>query len=120
MTQGRFPFRRCHRITAKRDFTRVMQGGKRCTHGFFVVTAIHRGDGEPARLGLAVSRRIGNAVRRNKVRRRLKESFRLSLPLLSTGWDVMVVARPGAFDAPFTQVNESLLHCLRRLRVLAP
>jgi ribonuclease P protein component len=52
-------------------------------------------DGEPPRLGLSVSRRVGGAVERNRVKRALRERFAEIVPLLPTGLDVVVVARPG-------------------------
>lgn len=71
---------------------------------------------ETVRLGLAVSRQIGNAVVRNRVKRRLRESFRCSLrPLLGTGSSVVIVARKGADTLKTPEITEELRPALLRL-----
>ena len=53
------------------------------------------------RLGVTVSTKLGTAVVRNRARRRLREVYRLYLPQISAGYDLVLVARNRAFDAPF-------------------
>ena len=69
----------------------------------------------PNRLGLTVSTKLGNAVRRNRIRRRLREAYRLLEPRLSHGFDIVIVARTLAFDAPFSQLQGELARNCRRL-----
>ena len=57
-----------------------------------------RGDDAEPRLGLSVSRKVGGAVERNRVKRLIREAFREELPRLRPGYDVVVVARPDARD----------------------
>jgi ribonuclease P protein component len=66
-------------------------------------------------LGLSVSKKVGNAVRRNAVRRRLKEIFRSSAAELPVDVDFVVSARPAAAEASFGELNEEFLYALRRL-----
>lgn len=61
-----------------------------------MVYAFPRGDEEPARLGLSVSRKVGGAVDRNRVKRLVREAFQSQVPDLRTGYDFVVVARPDA------------------------
>jgi ribonuclease P protein component len=67
------------------------------------------------RLGLSVSKKVGTAVKRNGVRRRLKEIFRSSSTELPEDLDFVVSACPAAADASFEELNEEFIRALRRL-----
>ena len=67
------------------------------------------------RLGLSVSKKVGTAVKRNGVRRRLKEIFRSSMARLPGGLDLVISARPAAAEASFEELNEEFLRSLRKL-----
>ena len=72
----------------------------------------------PNRLGLTVSTKLGNAVRRNRIRRRLREAYRLFETKLSHGFDIVIVARAPAFDTPFSQLQNELAGNCRRLGLI--
>ena len=116
-----YPFRPCHRLRAAADFERVYRSGRRAGDGLFAVNALANEAGF-ARLGMAVSARtVGNAVRRNRVRRIIRELFRLrhaTLPAL----DFVVTSRPGARDAARTAIETSLERLIAEAtrRVTAP
>ena len=61
-----------------------------------------------ARVGLTVSRKVGKAVTRNRVRRRLREILRTHPTLLDPGWDYVVIASPSAAKATFARLTEEL------------
>ena len=67
------------------------------------------------RLGLSVSRKVGNSVTRNAVRRRLKEVFYSALPEIPGNLDLVVSARPTAAEADFGELNEEFTRSLRKL-----
>ena len=67
------------------------------------------------RLGLSVSKKVGTAVKRNGVRRRLKEIFRSSSSGLPEDLDFVISARPAAAEASFSELNEEFLCALHRL-----
>lgn len=69
-----------------------------------------------SRCGFSVSKRLGNAVTRNKVKRRLREIWR-AMPLKS-GWDIVFIARPAAADADFSRLKEAFEHLLVRADLL--
>ena len=84
----------------------------------FVLQARKRDDGGPVRVGFTVSRKVGTAVERNRVRRRLKEIVRLSAATgLSRGHDYVLIGRRAALSLPFAQMSEDFKRALRRLRV---
>jgi len=66
-------------------------------------------------LGLSVSKKVGIAVKRNAVRRKLREIFRSASPHLPGGVDVVVSARAAAADADFKDLNEEFLSVMRKL-----
>jgi ribonuclease P protein component len=84
------------RLTRSADFERVYRQGRSHGNRYLVVYAFPRaGEGE-ARLGVSVSRKVGGAVDRNRVKRLLREAFAASEATLPDGVDVVVVARPDA------------------------
>lgn len=83
------------RITRSADFDRVYRSGRSHANRMLVLHTFPRGDGEPARLGLSVSRKVGGAVERNKVKRLLREAFDAHVDSVSPGNDVVAVARAG-------------------------
>jgi len=90
-------FGREDRILSARDFRRVSQTGRRAASSSFVVLVSERESAElPSRLGLTVSRKVGGAVARNRIKRRVREWFRWNGRRISGGSDVVVIARRGA------------------------
>ena len=100
-------------LTASPEFERVYRNGSVYRGRLFSVHALPNTTGEP-RLGLSVSKKVGTAVKRNKVRRRLKEAFRFSAKRLPDHWDVVISARPAAAEASFEELNEEFLRSVRR------
>ena len=92
-TMHRLTFPRRMRLGHGRDFSRAYAGQVRRAAGPLLVFAIPNELPHP-RLGLSVSRRVGNAVRRNLIKRRLREAFRLGQNELPAGYDLVVVVRP--------------------------
>lgn len=109
------------RLKKRREFVRL-QKGRRAHTGFFTVQALPREDGSPrtaaddigaSRIGFTISKRVSPlAVKRNRIRRRLKEAARLaSAP---DGMDFVIVARIEALNAPFLRLASELEGALRK------
>jgi ribonuclease P protein component len=93
--------RRRARISRSGDFDAVYRRGRSAANRHLVVYAFAREDAAPsapARLGLSVSRKVGGAVERNRVKRALRERFAELAPALPAGLDVVVIARPGSAE----------------------
>jgi ribonuclease P protein component len=94
---GAAGFPRAARLLAPAEFARVYATRQSGASGPLVLYAAARADAvAPPRLGLSVSRRVGNAVVRNRWKRCLREAFRIVRPRLPAGHDFVVVVRPAA------------------------
>jgi ribonuclease P protein component len=113
----RFRFPRRLRIVHKTDFDRVMKQGTRVVDGTIMLWGLSNGRPD-TRLGLAVGRRHGGAVQRNRIKRLLREAFRLSHADLPPGFDLACVPQTGA-DLRLPQLMESLRRLAARLAKLA-
>ncbi len=109
-----------HRLKRRAEFLRVASKGRRAPVHGLVLQALERGDTAPARIGFTVTKKIGNAVVRNRTRRRLKEAARLHLrehPV--AGVDLVLIGREGTRGRDFTALMDDLRRALARAGVAA-
>ena len=106
------------RLTRRSDF-RAASHGTRSSGRAFVLQALRRAEDGAIRVGFTVSRQVGNAVERNRVRRRLREIVRLSAAAgagqLRPGHDYVLIGRRAALAAPFSEMMQELDVALNRL-----
>jgi ribonuclease P protein component len=97
-----------YRLRKKAEYDQVF--GRRCSASDAVLVVYARENGLPhPRLGMVVSRRLGNAVARNRWRRLLREAFRLNRPRLPPDVDLVIVPRPG-FRPQLAALGDSLVN----------
>jgi len=109
-------FPRSARLRRREEFREVLRKGKRRNSGPFTVYILRRDSGT-ARLGLIVSRRVGKATRRNKVKRQLREIFRRHRSGLQFGVDLVVRAKPGITSLDCNDLEKRILEELDKLGV---
>ena len=103
--------KRSQRLRRARDFTAVYQRGRAWSNQVLAVRVLPN-DLSHGRYGFAVGKRVGTAVVRNRVKRRLREAVRALAP--AGGWDVVVSARPAAAATDLAGLRAALASLLRR------
>ncbi len=107
-----------YRLTRRAEFLRVASKGRRVAVHGLVMQALDRGDGGPTRLGFTVTKKVGNAVVRNRTRRRLKEAARLYLAACPVGdVDLVLIGRDGTRGRDFGALTDDLRRALAKLCV---
>jgi ribonuclease P protein component len=103
------------RLRQRADFLAAASGIKSAAAAF-VLQARKRTDDGPARVGFTVSKKVGNAVERNRVRRRLREIVRVAgSNRIRTGHDYVLIGRRAALRASFARIAEDFEGALRRV-----
>lgn len=98
-------------------FRRLYQKGKSAANRYLVLYCRRNGS-EGNRIGYTVSAKLGKAVVRNRVRRRLREVYRLHEEQFSPGWDIVVVARSRCVAADFGKLTEAYLSLAEKAGIL--
>ena len=96
-------------LSSTQNFKKVYKYGKSKANRLLIMY-IRPNDMEKNRLGISVSKKVGNSVVRHRVTRLIRESYRLHEEMLSNGLDIAVIARENARDATYYEVESALLH----------
>jgi len=99
------------------EFKRLYNKGKSAASQIAVVYFRRNGRAEN-RLGITVSAKLGGAVQRNRIRRRLKEIYRLNEKKLLVGYDIVIVARMKSRFSSYCEIENSVLSLFGRLNIL--
>ena len=104
-------------LSRTQDFEALQRQGTIRSHPLLTARFLRTGL-DTTRFGLSTGRRLGGAVVRNRVRRRLREALRVMAPSFQPGWDVLIIARPALVDADHEALVGTLRGLLQRAGVI--
>ncbi len=99
------------------QFQFVYKNGKSYANKYFIMYIKENGLGRN-RIGISVSKKVGNSVVRHRVTRLVRESYRLHESIFNSGLDIVIVARSGAAGIGFHKVESALLHLGKLHRII--
>ena len=114
----RLRFPKAARLTQAAEFRRVKAGGESFHGKLLILSVLKRPGLAETKIGLITTRRLGNAVTRNRTRRRIREIVRGALPRMARGVHLVVIARKNAADAPFEEIRNEWLRLANRAALL--
>lgn len=91
------------------DFQRVYRNGKSYANKYLIMYILEQ-DTQKNRIGISVSKKVGNSVVRHRITRLIRESYRLNEKNFVSGIDMVIIARPGAKEKDFFTIESALLH----------
>lgn len=95
------------------QFRTVYNKGTSIANRFLVMYRLKNGK-DINRLGISVSKKVGNSVVRNRVTRLIRESYRLKEEDIKRGWDIIIIARVPSKDSDYNEISKSLYNLLKR------
>ncbi len=108
------------RLKHRRDFLAAAKALSQAMPGL-VLQGRARGDDAPLRIGFTCTKKIGNAVQRNRMRRRLREAARLTLEQNGrTGFDYVLIGRAGTTNRTFEALQKDIISALQRIHAPRP
>jgi ribonuclease P protein component len=116
----RFRFPRSSRLKRASEFNSVKASGKSWTGKHLVLATLGRDQDAPSRIGIVATRRLGNAVTRNQVRRKIREIFRLNQHRIRKGFWLVTIARFSSAVADYEELERDWLRLAERASILAP
>ena len=96
-------------LKKNRDFRTVYREGRSYANRLLVMYTL-KNDSDRNRLGISVSKKVGNSVVRHHITRLVRESYRLHEEMFHSGWDIVIIARASAKEVGFHQIESALMH----------
>ena len=104
-------------LKSNRDFKKVYSRGKSYANKYLVMYVLENGT-DRNRLGISVSKKVGNSIVRHRLTRLIRESYRLQEDIFNSGLDIVVVARVNAKEIGYKEVESALLHVSKLHKIL--
>lgn len=106
-------------LKKNRQFQFVYQTGKSYANKYLVMYVVENGTGRN-RIGISVSRKVGNSVVRHRITRLVRESYRLQEAVFDSSLDIVIVARKSAASVGYAEIESALLHLGRLHNITVP
>lgn len=117
MLRGNGCVKRRYRVRQNRRFQEIRKAGRAYSHHLLVLCVLPN-QLPYSRFGFSVSSRIGGAVVRNRIKRRLREAMRLRMASIQPGWDIVLIARNPIRSADYREMDAACARLLRRAHLL--
>lgn len=108
-----------NRIRLEREYKSIFRKGNKFYSPYFLLVTMRSNPKDPSRFGFIASKKVGNAVARNTIKRRLREIIRLQLPYINPGYDCIVVASPNALEVDYSELQIAMQKPLKKSGLLS-
>ena len=98
------------------EFQHIYKNGKSYANKYLVMYVMDNPDGK-SKLGISVSKKVGNSVVRHRVTRLIRESYRLNRDMFNSGLNIAVIARTTAKDRSFAEIESAFLHLCKMHKI---
>lgn len=106
-----------YRLRKNMEFKRVYNGGKSYWNRNLILY-VRKNDLENSRIGITITKKIGNAVVRNRIRRRMKEILRLKLRNIKSGYDLILIPKKNVQDISYKDLESAMIHIMSISKIL--
>lgn len=106
-----------YRLKNKREFDVVYKNGKSYWNRNLILY-VNKNSLDYNRIGYSITKKVGNSVVRNKIRRRMKEIYRLNLDDMDVGYDFILIPKKNTAEIPYEQLESAMLHIFKISKIL--
>ncbi len=106
-----------NKLKKNEEFRQVYSKGKSMANKLLIIYITNNNIDE-VRVGFTISKKVGNSVIRSRVKRLMKEGFRLNVDKIKKGHDIVFVARTTAKDKSYREIESAMLHLLRKMKLI--
>lgn len=105
-----------YRLRNSREFKKIYSGGKNYWNRNLILY-VKKNHMENSRVGYSITKKIGNSVVRNKIRRRMKEIYRLNFDNIKDGYDLIFIPKKNIVDISYREMESAMIHILKLSKV---